>query len=127
MIAGDACTPAGVKDPLRRPAAVLDSRLLRQLTHGNPRSPKEYGASALVLGLIGFLYLAAQVTLYASEINVVRARHLWPRGLVQPPLTPADKEVLSSIALEGQRRPEQYVATGFQADGTAGEGRHGAP
>ncbi len=94
--------------------------------HSLRNTSKEYGAFALVLGLIGFLYLAAQVTLYAAEINVVRARHLWPRGLVQPPLTTADKEVLSSIALEGQRRPEQYVATGFQADGNAGEGQHGA-
>jgi YihY family inner membrane protein len=95
--------------------------------HSLRNTSKEYGAFALVLGLIGFLYLAAQVTLYASEINVVRARHLWPRGLVQPPLTTADKEVLSSIALEGQRRPEQYVATGFQADGNAGERQPGAP
>ena len=95
--------------------------------HSLRNTSKEYGAFALVLGLIGFLYLAAQVTLYASEINVVRARHLWPRGLVQPPLTTADKEVLSSIALEGQRRPEQYVATGFQAEGNAGEEQHGAP
>jgi hypothetical protein len=33
--------------------------------------------------------------------------------MVQPPLTPADREVLSSLALEGKRRPEQYVAVGF--------------
>ena len=37
---------------------------------------------------------------------------------MQPPLTAADKQVLSSIALEGKRRPEQYVATGFQVDGS---------
>ena len=35
------------------------------------------------------------------------------RGMVQPPLTAADQEVMSSIALEGKRRPEQYVSTGF--------------
>jgi hypothetical protein len=91
--------------------------------HSLRNTSKEYGTFALVLGLIAFLYLAAQVTLYASEFNVVRARHLWPRGMVQPPLTAADKEVLSSIALEGKRRPEQYVATGFQVDGGAMEDR----
>jgi YihY family inner membrane protein len=91
------------------------------IDHSLRNTSKEYGAFAVVLGLIGFLYLAAQVTLYAAEINVVRARHLWPRGLVQPPLTAADREVLSSIALEGKRRPEQFVATGFQAEGTAAE------
>jgi hypothetical protein len=55
---------------------------------------------------------------------VVRARHLWPRGLVQPPLTAADRKVLSSIALEGKRRPEQYVTAGFQPDGGATEQQH---
>jgi YihY family inner membrane protein len=93
------------------------------IEHSLRNTSKEYGAFAMVLGLIGFLYLAARVTLYASEINVVRARHLWPRGLVQPPLTAADKRVLSSIALEGKRRPEQYVAAGFQVDGNAAESR----
>jgi YihY family inner membrane protein len=91
--------------------------------HSLRNTSKEYGTFALVLGLISFLYLAAQVTLYASELNVVRVRHLWPRGMVQPPLTAADKEVLSSIALEGKRRPEQYVSTGFQAGPTPGEER----
>jgi YihY family inner membrane protein len=89
--------------------------------HSLRNTSKEYGTFALVLGLLAFLYLAAQVTLYASEVNVVRARHLWPRGLVQPPLTAADKKVLSSIALEAQRRPEQYVTAGFRADPNPGE------
>ena len=40
--------------------------------HSLRNTSKEYGTFALVLGLIGFLYLAAQVTLYASEFNVVR-------------------------------------------------------
>jgi YihY family inner membrane protein len=87
--------------------------------HSLRNTSKEYGTFALVLGLISFLYLAAQVTLYAAELNVVRVRHLWPRGMVQPPLTAADKEVLTSIALEGKRRPEQYVSTGFRADRTS--------
>ena len=76
-------------------------------------------------GTTALLFLAAQVTVYASELNVVRVRHLWPRGIVQPPLTRADKKVLSSIALQGKRRPEQYVSTGFQTGPTPGE--EGAP
>jgi len=39
----------------------------------------------------------------------------------------ADKQVLSSIALEGKRRPEQYMSTGFHADPTQGEGRTDPP
>lgn len=84
--------------------------------HSLRSTSKEYGSFALVLGLLAWLYLAAQVTLYAAEVNVVRARHLWPRGVVQPPLTPADRKVLSSIVFEERRRPEQRVAAGFAGE-----------
>jgi uncharacterized BrkB/YihY/UPF0761 family membrane protein len=83
------------------------------VTHSLRNTSQEYGSFALVLGLIGFLYFAAQVSVYAAELNVVRARHLWPRSIVQPPLTAADKRVLRSLALEGKRRPEQRVDAGF--------------
>jgi membrane protein len=39
------------------------------------------GLFAFVLGLLAWLYLGAQVTVIAAEINVVRARRLWPRSL----------------------------------------------
>jgi len=39
------------------------------------------GLFAFVLGLVAWLYLGAQVTLIAAEVNVVRARRLWPRSL----------------------------------------------
>jgi YihY family inner membrane protein len=38
------------------------------------------GLFAFVLGLLAWLYLGGQVTLIAAEINVVRARRLWPRS-----------------------------------------------
>jgi hypothetical protein len=53
------------------------------------------------------------MTMYAAELNVVRARHLYPRSLVQPPLTPADERVLADIAKVGERHPEQRVAVEF--------------
>jgi membrane protein len=37
---------------------------------------------ALVLGLLAWLYLGAQVTVLAAEVNVVRARRLWPRSFL---------------------------------------------
>ena len=59
------------------------------------RSASEvYGTFAIVIGLLAWLYLGAQVTLYAAEINVVRKEHLWPRSLFQPPLTQADERAL---------------------------------
>jgi YihY family inner membrane protein len=39
------------------------------------------GLFAFVLGLLSWLYLGGQVTLIAAEVNVVRARRLWPRRL----------------------------------------------
>jgi YihY family inner membrane protein len=93
--------------------------------HNLRTTSKVYGSFALVLGLIAFLYLSAQMTVYAAEVNVVRARRLWPRSIVQPPLTAADREVLSSLALEGKRRPEQYVGVGFSDDGYSENGEEG--
>ena len=72
-----------------------------------------YGLFGTVLGLMGWLFLGAQLSLYAAEINVVRARRLWPRGIVQPPLTEADRRVLDAIAEQNRRRPEQLVASSF--------------
>jgi uncharacterized BrkB/YihY/UPF0761 family membrane protein len=40
-----------------------------------------YGLFALVLGTLAWLHLGAQTTLYAVELNVVRARKLWPRAM----------------------------------------------
>lgn len=39
------------------------------------------GLFAFVLGLIAWLYLGAVTTVLAAEVNVVRARRLWPRRL----------------------------------------------
>jgi hypothetical protein len=65
---------------------------------------------------MSWLYLVAQLTLYAAEINVVRTRRLWPRSIIQPPLTSADQIVLRDIARAEERRPEQTVHVGFEPD-----------
>jgi hypothetical protein len=72
-----------------------------------------YGVFATVLGLVAWLYLAAEVTVYSAEINVVLARRLWPRTIVQPPLTEADRASLTLQALQNQRRVEQRVEVTF--------------
>jgi YihY family inner membrane protein len=73
-----------------------------------------YGQFAFVIGLMGWLNLVAQLSLYAAEVNVVRTRHLWPRSILQPPLTDADEHVLRDIARAEERRPEQTVSVGFE-------------
>ncbi len=44
-----------------------------------------YGVFGIVLGLLAWLYLQAQITLYAAEVCTVRAWRLWPRSLRPPP------------------------------------------
>jgi membrane protein len=68
-----------------------------------------YGTFATVIGLLAWMYLGAQVTLLAAEVNVVRKRRLWPRGIVQPPLTDADERALRTYAEVEERRPEEDV------------------
>jgi YihY family inner membrane protein len=83
-----------------------------QLRHAS----QVYGYFASVLGLVSWLFLGAQLTLYAAEANVVWARRLWPRSIVQPPLTDADKRAFDDIALQGERRPEQSVESNWEDD-----------
>jgi uncharacterized BrkB/YihY/UPF0761 family membrane protein len=59
-----------------------------------------------VLGLVAWIYLGSLITVYAAELNTVLAGRLWPRGLVQPPLTEADQRSLTLQATQNQRRLE---------------------
>ena len=63
-----------------------------------------YGVFAAVLGLIAWIFLGCELTIYAAELNTVLARRLWPRGMVQPPLTEADQQSLALQATQNQRR-----------------------
>lgn len=67
-----------------------------------------YGFFAAVIGLLSWIFIAAQLTLVAAEINVVRSRHLWPRSLVPPPLTDPDVEAITR-ATKQEERPSQVV------------------
>jgi uncharacterized BrkB/YihY/UPF0761 family membrane protein len=76
-----------------------------------------YGLFGIVLGLFAWIYLIAELTVYAAELNVVLARKLWPRAMVQPPLTDADRRSMAAQAVQNQRRPEQRVEVSFDEDG----------
>jgi uncharacterized BrkB/YihY/UPF0761 family membrane protein len=72
-----------------------------------------YGLFGLVLGLVAWIYLGSQVTLYSAELNTVIHHRLWARGMVHPPLTEADQRSLAFQVTENQQRPEQEVITRF--------------
>jgi membrane protein len=61
------------------------------VTHVLRHASSLYGTFGLVLGLLAWLYLQAQLTLYAVEADVVRARGLRPRSLFSPPPTEEDQ------------------------------------
>jgi YihY family inner membrane protein len=69
---------------------------------------------ALVIGLLLWLHLGAQVTLYAAEINVVLARTLWPRSLIGPPEGAADEETLTALAKVEERHETEQVDVHFE-------------
>jgi uncharacterized BrkB/YihY/UPF0761 family membrane protein len=113
-------TPKGV--PIRQliPGAITGGILwtLLQflgtyLVHHYLHSDTVYGVFGIVLGLLAWVYLAVEITVYSAEINVVLSRRLWPRSMIQPPLTEADRASMALQALQNQRRPEQHIEVTF--------------
>lgn len=88
---------------------ALGTQLVKHYLH----SASVYGIFAIVLSLVAWIYLVVEVTIYAAEVNVVLDRRLWPRSIVQPPLTAADRVALSLQPLAAQRRDEQRVAVSY--------------
>jgi YihY family inner membrane protein len=101
--------------------SVLQTVGVQLVNHQLERANLLYGVFAVVLVLLGWLYLSTQLVLYAAEVNVVLARRLWPRSLLQPPLTEPDREVLTALARTEERRPEQRVQVTFLPEAADGD------
>jgi membrane protein len=71
-----------------------------------------YGTFALVIGLMFWIYLQAEVILYAAEVDVVRRYKLWPRSL-QNPLTKADQHAFRRAAKAQSRHDSENIAVHF--------------
>ena len=83
------------------------------IDHELKRTGPLYGVFALVLGLLAWLYLGAQLTIFAAEINVVRVRRLWPRSFFSEPLLEADRRALTSSAEVEERIEQENVEVSF--------------
>ena len=79
-----------------------------------------YGFFAVVIVLLSWIYLGAQLFLLAAEINVVLRYRLWPRSIVQPPLTAADRHVFERLANMAVRRPEAQLSISVHPRGRSG-------
>jgi YihY family inner membrane protein len=84
------------------------------IDHVYRHASSTYSQFALVIALLVWLHLGAQMTLYAAEINVVVTRKLWPRSLMGPPEVPADEETLRALAKVEERHDEERVDVEFQ-------------
>jgi len=117
-------TPAEVPTKDLIPGAILAGLLWTVLQsagalvvkHFFLHSQSLYHIFGIVLTLVAWIYLVVVITLYCAEVNAVRARKLYPRSLVQPPLTEADRTALALQPLQNQRRPEQEISVSFTTD-----------
>lgn len=127
-------TPKGVPSSLLAPGAItggvgwtLLQALGTYLVGRYLRNDSVYGVFASVLGLLAWIYVSVEWSVYAAEINVVLTRRLWPRSIVQPPLTEADRASAALQALQNQRRSEQRVRVDFDGDTARPDGGAAAP
>jgi len=94
---------------------------VRYVSHTLKHASQVYGLFGGVLGLLGFLYLAAVVTLMSAEMNVVRTRRLWPRSLMTPftdnvELTSADERSYEGLATTQRAKGFQDIDVTFRKD-----------
>lgn len=71
-----------------------------------------YGTFALVLGLLVWINLGAMLTVLSAELNVVRARQLWPRSLVGAERE-EDERVMRALAKAEAREDSQRISVDF--------------
>jgi YihY family inner membrane protein len=80
------------------------------------RASDVYGFFAVVLGLLWWIYLGAQIAVIAAEVNVVLARRLWPRRMLVPPTGPADRRSLEGQVNETASVEGEHVDVRFGDD-----------
>ena len=81
-----------------------------------------YGTFAVVIGLLWWLFIGAQLTVVAAEVNVVLRRHLWPRSFFAPPTEPADERALTLQAQQEEALATERVSVDFDAAADHGTG-----
>jgi YihY family inner membrane protein len=87
-----------------------------------------YGAFAVVLGLLAWIFLAALGVVLSVEINVVRTKHLYPRALLTPftdnvDLTRADRRAYTDAATAQRHKGFETVDVTFAHGGQEASAR----
>jgi uncharacterized BrkB/YihY/UPF0761 family membrane protein len=73
-----------------------------------------YGTFAVVLGLLFWIYLLAQVVVYAAEVDTVRHLSLWPRSITPELRTQADHQAYKLYAKTESRLRDERVRVEFE-------------
>lgn len=125
-------TPAQVEAKAMRLGAILSAIAWQvlQLIGGTivgHASNSAYGTFGLVLGILAWFYLQAQLTLYFVELDVVRALRLWPRTMVPPPNSAADLRAFELYARTTAHRPELAITVREQPPGAGPDDVAGRP
>jgi YihY family inner membrane protein len=84
--------------------------------HTLSRASNLYGTFGLVIGLLSWVYLSANITLLAAEANVVASRDLWPRSfslMIEQPATRGDRRALTQRGKIEERRSDETVSIDF--------------
>jgi len=68
------------------------------VSHQLHRANELYGTFGVVLGLVAWLYLQAEATLWAAEVDVVLAKRLWPVSMLDEPETETETETETDSA-----------------------------
>ena len=84
------------------------------ISHVIKNASNTYGTFATVIGLLVWLHVIAQLTMYSAEINTVVVRRLWPRSLLGPPDAPADRETFRALAKMEERHEHESVEVRFE-------------
>jgi hypothetical protein len=94
------------------------------VNHTLKNTTQVYGFFGFVLGLLAWIYLGAQILLLGAEINVVRAKRLWPRSLRQePPIAEADRRALTRRAAVEERVEQESIDVSFDQGDETGDAR----
>jgi membrane protein len=98
--------------------ATIGSLLLQSaggwyVAHVVSGASETYGTFALVIGLLSWFWLGAQLLLLAAEVNVVRHRRLWPRSLAGA-LEPADRRALERAAQAARLDAREEIVVRFR-------------
>jgi membrane protein len=82
------------------------------VSHQIRNATPTYGTFALVLGLLVWVHLGAVLTVLSAELNVVRARRLWPRSLLGV-AREEDERVMRALAKAEARDEQQHIRVDF--------------